>query len=111
MELDGYLCLPGGHHRVGRESVFPTASRPARAGTACRSDGGIAPEVRAMSKWVKAGAATAAALVSSGVLALFSPDLQNMLSRWEGDEQNVVYADKLADGLPTVCRGLTRHTV
>ena len=64
-----------------------------------------------MSKWVKAGAATAAGLVASGALALLSPDLERMLSRWEGEGQNVVYVDKLAGGLPTVCRGLTRHTV
>lgn len=62
-------------------------------------------------KWNKAGAATAAALVASGALALYSDGLNRMLSRWEGDGQNVVYADKLAGGLPTVCRGLTRHTV
>lgn len=64
-----------------------------------------------MSKWVKAGAATAAGLVASGVLTIFSPALQGMLSRWEGDQRNIVYADKLADDLPTVCRGLTGHTV
>lgn len=54
---------------------------------------------------------TAAALVASGALALMSADIERMLSRWEGEGQNVVYADKLASGLPTVCRGLTRHTV
>ena len=64
-----------------------------------------------MSKWVKAGAATAAALVASGALTLNSDALNRMLSRWEGDGQNTVYADKLAGGLPTVCRGLTKHTV
>lgn len=56
-------------------------------------------------------AATAAALLTSGALVLMSPSLERMLSRWEGEGQNVVYADKLAGGLPTVCRGLTRHTV
>lgn len=40
-------------------------------------------------------------LVSAGLLAF--------LGRWEGEGQNVVYADKLAGGLPTVCKGLTRH--
>lgn len=55
--------------------------------------------------------ATAAVLVATGALALFSPDVEKMLSRWEGDGQNIVYADKLAQGLPTVCRGLTKYTV
>ena len=27
-----------------------------------------------------------------------------------GEGQNVVYADKLARGLPTVCKGITKHT-
>ena len=26
------------------------------------------------------------------------------------ERQNVVYADKLAGGLPTVCKGITKHT-
>ncbi|MDF8361943.1 lysozyme [Achromobacter anxifer] len=52
----------------------------------------------------------AAALVASGVLALFSPELQQFLGRWEGDGQNTAYADKLAKGLPTVCKGITKHT-
>jgi len=52
----------------------------------------------------------AAALVASGALTLFSSDLQQFLGRWEGDGQNVVYADKLAKGLPTVCKGITKHT-
>lgn len=51
-----------------------------------------------------------AALIAGGVLALFAPDLDRMLSRWEGDGQNVVYPDKLARDLPTVCRGITKHT-
>lgn len=52
----------------------------------------------------------AAALVVSGALALFSTDLQQFLGRWEGEGQNVVYADRLAKGLPTVCKGITKHT-
>jgi len=52
----------------------------------------------------------ALALIASGALALFSPGLQQMLSRWEGDGQNVVYPDKLARNLPTVCRGITKYT-
>lgn len=61
-------------------------------------------------KWHPLGAATAAALIASGSLALYSDALNTVLSRWEGDRQNTVYADKLADGLPTVCRGITPHT-
>jgi len=56
---------------------------------------------------VKGGAA---ALVASGVLAMFSPSLQSFLGKWEGEGQNIVYADKLAHGLPTVCKGITKHT-
>lgn len=52
----------------------------------------------------------AAALVASGALAVFSPALQSFLGTWEGDGQNIVYADKLAGGLPTVCKGITKHT-
>lgn len=52
----------------------------------------------------------AAALVASGALALFSPTLQSFLGKWEGEGKNVVYADKLAGGLPTVCKGITKHT-
>lgn len=42
-------------------------------------------------------------------LVLASAGLMAFLGRWEGDEEFVVYADKLAGGLPTVCRGLTKH--
>ncbi|MGS1010139.1 lysozyme [Achromobacter anxifer] len=52
----------------------------------------------------------AVALVASGALTLFSTDLQQFLGSWEGDGQSVVYADKLAKGLPTVCKGITRHS-
>ncbi|MGS1109021.1 lysozyme [Achromobacter anxifer] len=55
-----------------------------------------------------AGGATT--LLASGALAVFSPTLQQFLARWEGGSQNVVYADKLAHGLPTVCKGITKHT-
>lgn len=48
-------------------------------------------------------------LVCGATLVAVSPDLENHLGRWEGEGQNVVYADKLARGLPTVCKGLTRH--
>lgn len=39
-----------------------------------------------------------------GTAAVFA-----FLGLWEGDNQLTVYADKLAGGLPTVCRGLTKH--
>lgn len=44
-----------------------------------------------------------------GGLVLASASLLAFLALWEGDKQYTVYADKLANGLPTVCRGLTRH--
>ncbi|WP_033473908.1 lysozyme [Bordetella bronchiseptica] len=51
-----------------------------------------------------------AALVASGVLVLASVGLMDFLGRWEGQGQQVVYADRLARGLPTVCKGVTKHT-
>lgn len=50
----------------------------------------------------KGGAVVIAA--AAGALAL--------LTTWEPDKRDpgLVYADKLAGGLPTVCRGLTKHT-
>ena len=44
-----------------------------------------------------------------GSLVLGSAALLGFLGQWEGQGQHVVYADKLAGGLPTVCKGLTRH--
>jgi len=41
---------------------------------------------------------------------LASAPLVIFLGTWEGSGQNTVYADKLASGLPTVCKGITRHT-
>lgn len=52
----------------------------------------------------------ATALIAAGLLTLFSPQLQDHLGRWEGDGQNIVYPDRLAGNLPTVCKGITRHT-
>lgn len=52
----------------------------------------------------------ALALIASGAIALFSPQLQSFLGKWEGEGQNVAYADKLARGLPTVCKGITKYT-
>ncbi|WP_323168057.1 lysozyme [Pseudomonas atacamensis] len=48
--------------------------------------------------------------IQAGALALASAPLVIFLGTWEGRGQNTVYADKLASGLPTVCKGITRHT-
>ena len=48
--------------------------------------------------------------IQAGALALASAPLVVFLGTWEGSGQNTVYADKLAGGLPTVCKGITRHT-
>lgn len=48
--------------------------------------------------------------IATGVLVLGSSTLMAFLGKWEGDGQNTVYADKLARGLPTVCKGITRYT-
>lgn len=49
-------------------------------------------------------------LTGSIALVLSSSTLMALLGKWEGNGQNVVYADKLARGLPTVCKGITRYT-
>ncbi|QTT81067.1 lysozyme [Pseudomonas chlororaphis] len=48
--------------------------------------------------------------IAAGALALASAPLVVFLGTWEGHGQNTVYADKLARGLPTVCKGITKHT-
>ncbi|MGY2251721.1 lysozyme [Pseudomonas reactans] len=48
--------------------------------------------------------------IAAGAIALCSSTLVVFLGTWEGNGQNTVYADKLAQGLPTVCKGITRHT-
>lgn len=48
--------------------------------------------------------------IVAGVLVLGSGTLTAFLGNWEGNGQNVVYADNLARGLPTVCKGITRYT-
>lgn len=48
--------------------------------------------------------------IATGALVLGSSTLMAFLGTWEGDGQNTVYADKLARGLPTVCKGITRYT-
>lgn len=49
-------------------------------------------------------------ITGSITLVLGSSTLMAFLGKWEGEGQNVVYADKQARGLPTVCAGITRHT-
>ncbi|MDV9031312.1 lysozyme [Pseudomonas sp. RAC1] len=49
-------------------------------------------------------------LTGAVALVLSSSTLMAFLGKWEGEGQNVVYADKLARGLPTVCMGITRYT-
>lgn len=48
--------------------------------------------------------------IAAGALVLASAPLLAFLGKWEGEGQNVVYADQLARGLPTVCKGITRFT-
>ena len=48
--------------------------------------------------------------IAAGAIALCSSTLVVFLGTWEGNGQNTVYADKLARGLPTVCKGITRYT-
>lgn len=50
-----------------------------------------------------------AALVTAGVIALAHQPLLDFLERWEG-RRYTVYEDKLAGGLPTVCKGITPWT-
>lgn len=47
--------------------------------------------------------------IAGGSLLLVSAALLGFLNIWEGGKQYTVYADQLANGLPTVCSGLTRH--
>lgn len=54
-------------------------------------------------------AAKATITVAGIALVATSAALVEFLGVWEGDDQLVVYADRLAGGIPTVCRGLTRH--
>lgn len=48
-------------------------------------------------------------ILGGGTLVVASDPLDRHLGRWEGDNVTTVYADKLARGLPTVCKGITRH--
>lgn len=57
---------------------------------------------------IAAGSA-AVILVAGAPLIPHSDQLMDFLLKWEGRE-NVVYADKIAGGLPTVCSGITKYT-
>jgi len=59
----------------------------------------VASGYSALNNFAKTGAA----------LIFASASLVAFLGKWEGESQYTVYADKLAGGLPTVCRGLTKH--
>lgn len=50
------------------------------------------------------------ARIAAGALVLASGTLMTFLGTWEGEGQNVAYPDKLAGGLPTVCKGITKYT-
>lgn len=56
----------------------------------------------------KKPAGKTAAAIGAGLI-LASAALMAFLGRWEGDQELTVYADNLAKGLPTVCKGLTRY--
>ncbi|KRC30695.1 hypothetical protein [Acidovorax sp. Root217] len=46
----------------------------------------------------------------AGLLAAAALATATFLTNWEpGKDPGLVYADKLANGLPTVCKGITKH--
>lgn len=55
--------------------------------------------------------AVATIVVAGATLVAGSPFLLAFLGKWESGSTRVlvVYPDKLANGLPTVCNGLTKH--
>jgi GH24 family phage-related lysozyme (muramidase) len=53
-------------------------------------------------------AGAGAIIVAGSALVAGSPQVMDFLERWEGREYKV-YADQFANGLPTVCKGLTKH--
>ena len=48
--------------------------------------------------------------IATGSIALISAGLLAFLGTWEGTGQNTVYPDRMAGNLPTVCKGITKHT-
>ena len=61
-----------------------------------------APKVNPKVVWVAA---------LGGFITLLAPSLVEHLQQWESGKARVlvVYPDKLAGNIPTVCNGLTRH--
>ncbi len=59
----------------------------------------------------RAAVAAGVIVVAGTALQAASPALLGFLQKWESGRTRVlvVYPDKLAGGLPTVCNGLTRH--
>lgn len=49
-------------------------------------------------------------LIAGSAVVGGSSFVMDFLGKWEGEAQYTVYADKLAGGLPTVCKGITRFT-
>jgi len=47
--------------------------------------------------------------VAGATLIAGSASLMAFIGQWEGANEFTVYADRLANGIPTVCKGLTRH--
>lgn len=47
--------------------------------------------------------------IVGGSIVLASASLLSFLGTWEG-QRNTVYPDRLAGNLPTVCKGITKHT-
>ena len=47
-----------------------------------------------------------AAIAAAG-LTVCTAGLYQFLGKWEGESEYTVYADQLASGIPTVCRGIT----
>lgn len=51
-----------------------------------------------------------ASIIGAGSLIMASQPLKDFLTKWEGGGEGMtVYADKLANGLPTACHGITKH--
>lgn len=49
-------------------------------------------------------------LAGTSTIVLASAAYLAFLGVWEGAGNNIVYPDRLAGNLPTVCKGITRHT-
>lgn len=69
----------------------------------------MTPQRKPLTRGQKVGAGVGTIIVAGATLVAGSDGLMGFLGGWEGEAQFVVYADKLANGIPTVCKGLTRH--